>query len=106
MNGIVAIDLADSQLLVNVIESVAAVTDAVGPGEELLPLRRSGGLVGLKGLDDVVSVVAKTAKGGSLLRHDGLPKTVGNLVLGAGGEHDVIDHDEKPIVPSFPGVNS
>ncbi|ETI86880.1 MAG: hypothetical protein Q613_PSC00238G0002, partial [Propionibacterium sp. DORA_15] len=29
-----------------------------------------------------------------------------NLVLGAGGEYDVIDHDEKPIVPSFPGANS
>ena len=90
-----AVDLAYGQLLLDSIEGVVTVTDAVGPGEKLLALGRCRRLISIKGFDDVYSVMAKAAKGGTLFCDDGLPRAMGNLILGTGGEDDVIDHGER-----------
>ena len=51
--------------------------------------------ISIEGFDDVCSLIVKAAKGGALLRDDGLPRAMGDLILGAGGEYGVIDHGER-----------
>ena len=98
-----AINLAHGKLLLVSLEGIVTITDTVGPGEKLLTLGRGRQLISIEGFDDVCSLILKAAKGGTLLCDDGLPRVMGDLILGAGGDSDVLDHGERLAPCTFVG---